>query len=56
MVFLGKIVMLVFNDTEEKVVEKAIAALADMIPPFSITISARVNTEIVSAPKQIAAR
>ena len=24
--------MLVFNDTEEKAVEKAIAALADMIP------------------------
>ena len=24
--------MLIFNDTEEKAVEKAIAALADMIP------------------------
>ena len=32
MVFVGKIVMLTFNDTEEKAVEKAIAALADMIP------------------------
>ena len=30
--FVAKIVMLVFNDTEEKAVEKAIAALADMIP------------------------
>ena len=32
MVFVGKIVMLTFSDTEEKAVEKAIAALADMIP------------------------
>jgi len=31
-VFVGKIVMLTFSDTEEKAVEKAIAALADMIP------------------------
>ena len=30
--FVGKIAMLIFNDTEEKAVEKAIAALADMIP------------------------
>ncbi len=30
--FVGKIIMLTFNDTEEKAVEKAIAALADMIP------------------------
>lgn len=30
--FVGKIAMLIFNDTEEKEVEKAIAALADMIP------------------------
>ena len=30
--FVGKIVMLIFNDTEEKAVEKAISALADMIP------------------------
>ena len=30
--FVGKIIMLIFNDTEEKMVEKAIAALADMIP------------------------
>ena len=30
--FVAKIVMLIFNDTEEKAVEKAIAALADMIP------------------------
>lgn len=30
--FAGKIIMLTFNDTEEKAVEKAIAALADMIP------------------------
>ena len=29
---MGKIIMLTFNDTEEKAVEKAIAALADMIP------------------------
>ena len=29
---VGKIAMLIFNDTEEKAVEKAIAALADMIP------------------------
>ena len=32
MVFVGKIVMLTFSDTEEKAVEKVIAALADMIP------------------------
>ncbi len=32
MVFVGKIVVLTFNDTEEKMAEKAIAALADMIP------------------------
>ena len=32
MVFVGKIVMLTFNDTEEKAVGKAIAVLADMIP------------------------
>jgi len=31
-VFVGKIVVLTFNDTEEKMAEKAIAALADMIP------------------------
>ena len=30
--FVAKNVMLIFNDTEEKAVEKAIAALADMIP------------------------
>ena len=30
--FVGKIIMLTFNDTEEKAVEKAIAVLADMIP------------------------
>ena len=30
--FVGKIIMLTFNDTEEKAVEKAIAAFADMIP------------------------
>lgn len=30
--FVGKIAMLIFNDTEEKAVEKAIATLADMIP------------------------
>ncbi len=30
--FVGKIIVLTFNDTEEKAVEKAIAALADMIP------------------------
>ena len=30
--FVGKIDMLIFNDTEEKAVEQAIAALADMIP------------------------
>ena len=30
--FVGKIIILTSNDTEEKVVEKAIAALADMIP------------------------
>ena len=29
---LGKILILTFDDTEEKAVEKAIAALADMIP------------------------
>jgi hypothetical protein len=34
--FAGKIIMLTFNDTEEKAVEKAIAALADMIPPEAI--------------------
>ena len=39
--FVAKIVMLIFNDTEEKAVEKAIAALADndtagtMQPPHS---------------------
>ena len=32
MVFVGKIIVLTFSDTEEKEVEKAIAALADMIP------------------------
>ena len=30
--FVGKIIMLTFNDTEEKAVKKAIAALDDMIP------------------------
>ena len=30
--FVGKILILTFNDTEEKAVEKAISALADMIP------------------------
>ncbi len=30
--FVGKIAMLIFNDIEEKAVEKAIAALADIIP------------------------
>ena len=30
--FVGKIIILTFKDTEEKAVEKAIAALADMIP------------------------
>jgi hypothetical protein len=30
--FVGKIIMLTFNDTEEKAVKKAIAALANMIP------------------------
>ncbi len=32
MVFVAKIIILTFNDTEEKEVEKAIAALAEMIP------------------------
>ena len=36
MVFVGKIVMLTFSDAEEKAVEKAIAALADMIPVEAI--------------------
>jgi DNA-binding response OmpR family regulator len=31
-VFVAKIIILTFNDTEEKEVEKAIAALAEMIP------------------------
>ena len=30
--FIAKILILTFNETEEKAVEKAIAALADMIP------------------------
>lgn len=30
--FVGKIIILTFKDTEEKAVERAIAALADMIP------------------------
>ena len=30
--FVGKILILTFKDTEEKAVEEAIAALADMIP------------------------
>ena len=30
--FVGKILILTFNDTEEKAIEKTIAALADMIP------------------------
>ena len=30
--FVGKIIILTFKDTEEKAVEKAIAALADMLP------------------------
>ena len=39
--FVGKIIILTFKDTEEKAVERAIAALADMIqleaiqPPYS---------------------
>lgn len=32
MVFVAKIIILTFKDTEEKAAEKAIAALADMIP------------------------
>ena len=32
MIFVGKIVILVFNDMEEKEVEKVIATLADMLP------------------------
>ena len=32
MVFVGKIIVLTFSDTEEKEVEKAIAALANAIP------------------------
>ena len=34
--FVGKIIMLTFNDAEEKAIEKAIAVLADMIPLESI--------------------
>ena len=30
--FVGKIIILTFTDTEEKAIERAIAALADMIP------------------------
>ena len=30
--FVGKIIILTFKDTEEKAIERAIAALADMIP------------------------
>lgn len=30
--FASKIIMLIFNDTEEKAVEKALAALAGMTP------------------------
>ena len=30
--FVGKIIILIFKDTEEKAVERAITALADMIP------------------------
>ena len=38
MVFVGEIVMLTFSDTEEKAVEKAIAALADMMPLEAIQL------------------
>lgn len=34
--FVGKILILTFKDTDEKAVEKAIAALADMIPQEAI--------------------
>ena len=34
--FVGKIIILTFKDTEEKAVEKAIAALAGMIPVEAI--------------------